>query len=322
MNGGRDLLTGERRGPATATPEALREFDDLFDAVRTQARAGLEKALQRHATQVKRYPLPVWPLFADHLQTGYCYWEHKTKYADQQCIGVATGVDSLLAIRELVYRRKTVTLAKLVSILKDNFRGHEPLRQSLLHQTPSYGSDDEEVLEMIRLLGGMWAEEVNMVDAKSKTIRLRPGFHSWLYNIDMGKQTAATPDGRFRGEPLSSDHLPSPGKGRPPTEMLNAMACLPHRQSCSGGTTLRLSRSFFDGENGLELLSSLIRTYFAQGGLQLHFVFADTAMLLDAIKHPDKYGDLLVRITGFSEYFVRLSPEVQQEILRREQAYR
>jgi len=175
---------------------------------------------------------------------------------------------------------------------------------------------------MIQLVGDMWAEEVNRVGAKSKNIRLRPGFHSWLYNIQMGKQTAATPDGRLGGEPLSSDHLPSPGKGRPPTEMLNAMACLPHRQSCSGGTTLRLSRSHFDGENGLELLSSLIRTYFAQGGLQLHFVFADTATLQDAIKHPDKHGDLLVRITGFSEYFVRLSPEVQQEILRREQACR
>jgi len=322
INGGRDLRTGERRGPATPAPDALRDFDDLFDAVRTQARAGLEKALERHATQVKRYPLPVWPLFAGHLQTGYRYWEHKTKHADQQCIGVATGIDSLLAIRELVYRRKTVTLAKLVSILKDNFRGHEPLRQYLLHQTPSYGSDDEDVLAMIQLVGDMWAEEVNRVGANSKGIKLRPAFHSWLYNIEMGKQTAATPDGRLGGEPLSSDHLPSPGKGRSPTEMLNAMACLPHRKSCSGGTTLRLSRSHFDGENGLELLSSLICTYFAQGGLQLHFVFADTATLQDAIKHPDKHGDLLVRITGFSEYFVRLSPEVQQEILRREQACR
>ena len=320
INGGRDLLSGEQKGPATPAPDALRDFDDLVDAVRTQARVGLEKALERHATQVKRYPLPVWPLFAEHLQTGYRYWEHKTKHADQQCIGVATGVDSLLAIRELVYRRKTVTLAKLVSILKDNFRGHEPLRQSLLHQTPSYGSDDEEVLEMIRLVGDMWAEEVNRVGANSKEIKVRPGFHSWLYNIQMGKQTAATPDGRFDGEPLSSDHLPSPGKGRAPTEMLNAMARLPHRQSCSGGTTFRLSRSHFDGENGLDLLSSLIRTYFAQGGLQLHFVFADTATLQDAINYPERYEDLLVRVTGFSEYFVRLSPEVQQEILRRELA--
>ena len=75
------------------------------------------------------------------------------------------------------------------------------------------GSDDEDVLGMIQLVGGMWAEEVNRVGAKSEGVRLRPGFHSWLYNIEMGKQTAATPDGRFFGEPLSSDHLPSPGKG-------------------------------------------------------------------------------------------------------------
>jgi formate C-acetyltransferase len=320
INGGRDLRTNESRGPATPGPKSLRDFGDVVDAVRTQARAGLEKALQRHATQVKRYPLPVWPLFKGHLRTGYHYWEYKKKYADQHCIGLATSVDSLLAIRELVYRRKTVTLAELVSILKDNFQDHEPLRQYLLHQTPSYGNDDQEVLEMTQLVGDMWASEVERVDAKSDTIKLRPGFHSWLYNIDMGEQTAATPNGRFRGEPLSSDHLPSPGKGSSPTATLNAMARLPHRQSCSGGTTIRMSRSHFADENGLELLSSLICTYFDQGGLQLHFVFVDTATLLDAIEHPEKHTDLMVRITGFSEYFVRLSPEVQQEILRREMA--
>ena len=95
------------------------------------------------------------------------------------------------------------------------------------------------------------------------------------------------------------------------------MARLPHDCTGSGGTTLRLGASHFSDRAGVRLLSSLIETYFSDGGLQLHFVFADRSVLEDAIEHPEKHRDLLVRVTGFSEYFVRLLPEVQREIIRR-----
>ena len=317
INGGRDMLTGEQRGPATPTAEALSDFDDLFDAVRIQTRSALERTGRRYSSTVRRYSLLVWPLFDGHFEAQCEYWEGKSKYADQHIVGVATAVDSLLAIQHVVYKEKMMTLEELISILRENFSDSETFRRYLLNRVPCYGSSNTDAMDMIKRLGDMWVEEIRKAGEKLDGITLRPGFHSWLYNIQMGKETPATPDGRLCGESLSSDLLPAPGKLRVPTEVLQSIAHLPHDYTCSGGTTLRLDPSHFKGKMGTERLSALIETYFAEGGLQLHFILADISTLQAALGNPDRHRDLLVRVTGFSEYFVRLLPEVQQEIMRR-----
>ena len=317
INGGQDMHTGKQIGPVTPAAEALSDFDDLFDAVRIQTRAALERAGRHYSSVLRRYPLLVWPLFHRHLAVQREYWESMSKYADQHMVGVATAVDSLLAIQRVVYEEKMVTLKELISILRENFSRFETFRRYLLNRVPCYGSSNRDAMDMIKRLGDMWVEEIKKVGEKLNGITLRPGFHSWLYNIQMGKKTPATPDGRLGGESLSSDHLPSPGKSRVPTEVLQSIAHLPHDYTCSGGTILRLDPSHFKGKMGTDSLSALIETYFAEGGLQLHFILADTATLQDALENPDRHRDLLVRVTGFSEYFVRLLPEVQQEIMRR-----
>ena len=317
MNGGRDPVSGEQIGPCTPGPEALHTFDDLFESLRGHVRAALERSVRRNADISVRLPLSVWPLFEGHLEAGYHYGEQRPRYVDEHLVGFATAVDSLLAVRQIVYRENRVSLRELTEILRTDFSGHASLREYLLHRVPSYGSEDPEALEMTDRVGAFWAEEVARASSESSRVRLRPGFHSWLYNMQMGERTGATPDGRLSGESLSSDLLPATGHAGPPTEVLRCMARLPNDHTCSGGTTLRLGASHFSGDEGVRLLSSLIETYFADGGLQLHFVFADRSVLQDAIEHPEKHGDLLVRVTGFSEYFVRLLPEVQREIIRR-----
>ena len=317
INGGKDPLTSERSGPTTPAPEELETFDEFFAAFRVQMSAGLESALASTVDIAHRYPLLVWPLFHRHLETQDQYWEHETKYFDQYISGIATTVDSLLAIQKVVYHDRKLSMDELAAILKDNFRGRESFRQYLLTHVPSYGSDDREVTEMIEKVGEMWVEELRQAEGSWNRIRLRPGFYSWLYNMEMGKSCGATPDGRLSGQPLSSDQLPSPGKRRAPTEMLNSLAHLPHDHTCSGGTTFPLEASYFKGGRGIDRLSALIEAYFGQKGLQLHFVFADVETLRDAVKHPERHQDLLVRLAGFSEYFVRLLPEVQEQVIRR-----
>ncbi len=315
INSGQDMHTGGQKGPATPAAEALSDFGDLFDAVRIQTRAALERTGRHYSSTV--YPLLAWPLFNGHLEAQREYWEGKRKYADQHMVGVATAVDSLLAIQHVVYKEKIMTLKELIDILRENFSEFETLRRYLLNRVPCYGRSNRYAMDMIKRLGDMWVEEIRKAGEKLNGITLRPGFHSWLYNIQMGKKTPATPDGRLCGESLSSDQLPAPGKARVPTEVLQSMAHLPHDYTCSGGTTLRLDPSHFSGKMGTDRLSALIETYFAEGGLQLHFVLADISTLQDALENPDMHRDLLVRVTGFSEYFVRLLPEVQQEIMRR-----
>jgi formate C-acetyltransferase len=239
------------------------------------------------------------------------------QFGEQRFIGLATTIDSLLAINRLVYGEQQLSLDEFVSVLRHNYAGREDLRQFIGQRLPAYGSDDLEVLALTERVGRAWADAVAEADASACGVVLRPTFHSWLYNIEQGRETAATPDGRLAGEPLSIDCSPSRGRGRAYTESLRSMARLPHDLTCSGGTPFRLSPSHFEGEDGVERLAALIEGYFNEGGLQLHFVFADANTLREAVARPEEHGDLLIRITGFSEYFVRLLPEVQQEIIRR-----
>lgn len=319
INGGKDILTDKQVRPVTPAGKELSNFDELLGAVRIQIGAVLENIGKYYSKTTRTYPLLVWPLFDDHLSLQREYWNGMSKYADQHTVGLANAVDSLLAIKHVVYDREMMTLEELISILRDNFSESEALRQYLLNRVPYYGSTSQDAMDMLKRVGDMWVAETGKVGENLDGITLRPGFHSWLYNIRMGENTPATPDGRLSGESLSSDQFPSQGKSYIPTEVLQSISHLPHDYTCSGGTTLRLDPSHFKGKIGTDKLSALIETYFSEGGLQLHFIMADTSALEDALENPDRHRDLLVRVTGFSEYFVRLLPEVQQEVMKRYQ---
>jgi len=316
MNGGVDPVSGRQSGDVTPPTEEIQDFDAFFDAFRRQLRAGLERTARQYADG-QHAENRGYPLLARCLLEGYPDGSGPGQYADQCLVGVATTIDSLLAVREAVYARKKLTLAELRSVLSDDFEGHEPLRLYLQNRMPSYGCDDPPVTEMIERFSQAWVEEVARADGLSGRVRMRPAFYSWLFNIELGQNTGATPDGRRRGAPLSSDQTPTQGKCRGPTEALSAIAHLAHDHTCSGGTTFRLSPSHFRGDGGLDRLAALIEGYFAQGGLQIQFIFADAATLRDAVENPDAHRDLLVRVAGFSEYFVRLLPEVQRDIIQR-----
>ncbi|MGO8702975.1 MAG: pyruvate formate lyase family protein [Candidatus Brocadiia bacterium] len=317
MNQGRSLETSEQIGAATAAPREMPDFEDFFAAFRAQLRFALDRVSARLARVAgPGYPLPARCLFNGHLASARSYRDRHDWYSDQHMVGVATTIDSLLAVRQAVYREKRVSLEAFRKMLASNFDGQEAFRQYLRQRVPSYGSDDADVLEMVRRVAEAWCEEIARSGA-AHGIRLRPSFYSWLYNIEMGKNTPATPDGRPAGEPLSSGQTPSQGNGRAPTEVLNSMAQLAHRRTCSGGTTFRINPSHFQGEGGMERLRALIETYFAMGGLHIQFIPVQKETLRDAVQHPERHRDLVIRVTGFSARFVELPPDAQQEIIQR-----
>ena len=312
MKGGRDPVTGDPAGAATPQPEVLPTFDDFFGAFRSQLRESLASAVAQHA--------PAW-----QQKAGYPLLAHGLldatgdRFVEQRLIGLATTVDSLLAIERLIYRQRSISLRELAAVLRRNYQGDEELQQSLASRDDWFGSDDPEVIAMVERVGTAWAEEVSAAGDGLPGVKLRPTYHSWLFHLEQGRSTPATPDGRLQGEPLSIDFSPAPGRSRTPTEVLRCMASVPHHLTCSGGSPIRLSPSHFEGPDGVARLSALLNAYFAEGGMQLHLIFADAAMLRDAVEHPEQYRDLLVRVTGFSEHFVRLLPEVQQDLIRRTQ---
>lgn len=130
--------------------------------------------------------------------------------------------------------------------------------------------------------------------------------------------TAASADGRHAHEPISENQSPVYGTAKSvPTAALNSVAKLPFHFTPGGGLNVKFQKNFLIGDNGIDILLGLLEGYFRQGGLHMQIMVSDQKELEDARIHPEDRRDLLVRVTGYSAYFVTLSPNEQAEIIRR-----
>jgi pyruvate-formate lyase len=225
--------------------------------------------------------------------------------------------DALTAIKFHIYDRKTLTMPDLRSALETNFAGQETLRQRLINKTPKYGNDDDYADEVM----------VSIFDLYYDAVNGRPNTKGGAYRINLlpttvhvyfGKVTGATPDGRKAAEPLSEGVSPVQGSDRQgPTAVIKSVAKMDHLRT--GGTLLnqKFTPQLLSTEEGIGKLAHLVRSYFKLDGhhMQFNVVTADT--LREAQKHPEKYRDLIVRVAGYSDYFVDLGLELQEEIIRR-----
>jgi len=205
----------------------------------------------------------------------------------------------------------------LLKALKADFEGYETLRQMLLNKTPKYGNDDEYADNVMRAV----------FEAYYDAIEGRPNTKGGTYRINLlpttvhvyfGRVTGATPDGRKGLEPLSEGVSPVQGVDRKgPTAVIKSVSKIDHART--GGTLLnqKFAPELLADEEGLDKLAHLIRTYFKLDGHHVQFNVVDAETLREAQKHPERYGDLLVRVAGYSDYFVNLTLELQNEIIKR-----
>ncbi|MEW6751997.1 MAG: pyruvate formate lyase family protein [Candidatus Latescibacterota bacterium] len=325
LNDGLDPATDRRLGPATGRAEDLDTMEALLEALRLQVRSALaeERAQYPPLTQedLRRCSFTLESVFLEDCIErgrewrlgGTRYW-HKSQHAS----GIATVADSLAAIRELVYQTGEMDLPRLRDVLRRDFEGEEPLRQRLRTRMPKFGNDDPRVDDLAARVAGMFCDEVGRCNEAPHSVCFWPEIYSYHNNRWMGAQLGATADGRRRGESISENQSPSPGADLAgATACLRSLARLPLRRTPGGGTNLRLHPSCVAGERGLQALSDLLKTYFALGGQHLQLNLVDGAVLRQAQEHPDQYRDLSVRVVGYSAYFVTLSPDVQEDLIRR-----
>jgi len=229
--------------------------------------------------------------------------------------GLANVIDSLAALQEVVYERGELSGAAILDQLCGDWPD-EALRRRMA-QCPRFGNDEA--------LADALAERVgrNVFAALAKHRpwrggRFLPSCLMFVTYGDAGRQVMATPDGRRAGEPLADSAGPYQGRDtHGPTAMLRSVASLP--QGMAPGTlcvNMRLARSFFAAE-ARPKLRDLILGYFALGGMQLQINVVDQAVLRDAMAYPERHRDLVVRVGGYSEYFCRLTPQLQRTILER-----
>lgn len=235
---------------------------------------------------------------------------------------IGTATDMMAALDQVVFKDKKASLSEMIEALKNNFKGYESLRKACL-EAPKYGVDDSVAdAHAYRLMKGFTdiVEEVSTNGEGIKDVLVFNITTTDMWHIGEGKQMMATPNGRLAGEPLSENLSPTAGVGSNGlTALLNSVAQLPLENVHAGAFNIRLRPDWIRGEEGLKLLTIILRTYFEQGGMQAQISVADTKELLDAQINPDNYRDLMVRITGYSAVFVDMSKKAQDEFIRRDQ---
>lgn len=327
LNDGRDMGTGKRIGPASGAPRSFADFPAFLAAFKTQLKALLERLIDCNngadAIRAALEPTPYLSALVDgcadsgrDITAGGAVHN----YITVEGIALATAVDSLAAVKKLVYEDRTVSMDKLLTAIRANFEGHEALRQTLISKAPKFGNDDAYVDEIAREASQFWTKEAFKHTSPASGRRYRGGYLSWNYWVAYAPSTAATPDGRKRGSFLSNGICPVNGADRQgPTAVIKSVGRLGLETAPNGAShTLSLSPSMVrDAEHRVKL-AALLRAYDRVGGTCLQINMVDPATLQAAQADPESYRNLLVRVTGYNAYFVMLGKEIQDEIIARE----
>ena len=324
LSNGVDLLTGKQVSIQTGDISTFKTFDDLYAAFEKQMDYAVSTKVKvdnylryQYATKMAATFLSV--VIRDCIQKGKDYYNGGPRYNSDyiQCCGIGTITDSLSAIKKHVFEEGTYTLTQLYDAMKNNWEGQEAMRLTLWNKTPFFGNDDDYADDIMKVV---YNSLFKMIDGRHSI--LGPTYHLNMLSTTchnyFGQKLAATPNGRFSGMPESDGTSPSHGADRHgPTAVIKSLAKMD--QVKSGGTLLnqRFLPSVLAGEEGIEAVKNLIRSYFKLGGHHIQFNVVDEETLRDAQANPDNYRGLLVRVAGYSDYFVDLDNYQQEEIIAR-----
>ncbi|MFZ5830396.1 MAG: pyruvate formate lyase family protein [Planctomycetota bacterium] len=301
-------------------------FEALLGAYRKQltqaTRRQIEAQHKRDERSARHTPHPfVSLLFEDCLRAGQDVSEGGARYNISSLAeaGTITAANSLYAVKKVVYEEPRVSLPDLRTALAANFAGFAHLRTLLADHVSKFGNDDDGVDRFARdivSLNRRVLDDLGMRDYRNGTIVPGSGISTaWK----AGHRTGATPDGRYRGQSLSISLGPAAGSERlGPTAVLNSVAKLDWEEQAGGALThVQLPYAATQSDRDTGKLAGLIRGFFRQGGMGVHFSVVDVQLLKAAMREPEKHLHVLVRMGGYSAPFALLSPELQRDILAR-----
>ena len=325
LNNGVDMRTGKQIGPDLGSLKSYKTFEELEKAFASALDYFIEvmdrglKIVEKNHKEMMPSPL-LSAVVDDCLEQGKDITAGGARYNKSgiQLIQIANLSDSMAALKKLVYDEKKIDPAVLLEALRDNF-ADEKIRQIMLNHAPKYGNDEAWVDE----IGNKWVEYVkSRFDARTN---YRGGVYTLgLYTVSahvpMGKNVAATPDGRRAGEPLADGGLSAvPGRDRKgPTALLKSVSRI-NSINAANGTLLNMkfAPSFFKDREGIEKFTALMK---ALVELKIHhaqFNVVSKDDLIAAKRHPENYRHLLVRVAGYTANYVDLSDILQDEIIAR-----
>ncbi|NHI88642.1 MAG: formate C-acetyltransferase/glycerol dehydratase family glycyl radical enzyme [Candidatus Thorarchaeota archaeon] len=325
LNNGRDPKTSELIGRETGDPRSFKSFDELWLAFEEQTDYTIELLTQadREAARVLAKNTPT-PFISSLLQrcneSGKTLQEGGAIYSSGGIMGVGVAIvaDSLEALRKYVFENREVAMDEMLQVLAKNYEGYEELRVRLENDSEKYGNDIERVDLLARNTGRIFCNSVQ----NRMTTRNTP-YHAALFSVSMyipqGEVLGATPDGRKAGYMISDGVSPTQNRDvNGPTAAMKSVARLDH-SLCYNGTlyNMKFTPDFFENESKRKKFIGMVDAYFAMGGFHVQFNVVSREILEDAKVNPLQHRDLIVRVAGYSAYFIELDPFVQDEVIAR-----
>lgn len=324
LNNGFDRISQQQLGLKTGDAQDFKTYEEVINAFKAQLNYFINIKIEgNHIIEhlyAKHMPVPFLSVVtSDCILNGKDYNAGGARYNTNyiQGVGIGTLTDSLSAIKYNVYDQKRFTMSELMRALAENFEGHDFVYNYVANHTPKYGNDDDYADNIMREAFILFHDEVTG----------RPTVRGGKYRIDMlpttchvyfGSVMGASPNGRKAFKPLSEGISPDKNADRNgPTAVIKSAAKMDHIRT--GGTLLnqKFTPSVVRGDQGLENMAALVRTYFTMDGHHIQFNVVDRKTLLEAQKNPQEYKDLIVRVAGYSDHFHNLSRELQDEIIER-----
>lgn len=319
---GIDPVTGFESGLKTGEFKDFKSFDEFFEAFKKQARYFIEILADHEELEYKvlgeSAPYLYMSMFYDDcIANGKGMFSGGLRYlgGTLETYGNVNTADSITAIKEVVFDKKLMTPEKLLEVLVNNFNGFEK-EHKLLVDCPKYGNDDTSADDMLK----------NVHNYVCNTIRdqkHRANLHSYLaviinngMNTTLGRWVGASADGRKAGGAMANANTPAGGNDKKGvTAMINSIVKPDHGIHAGAVHNIRFGKEMF--EKNRSQFDALIQTYFKKGGNQLMVTVINKSDLENAMKEPEKYKNLFVRVGGFSARFVDLPKDVQMEVFSR-----
>ncbi len=320
---GRRPATGDTRiGPETGDPAGFTAFEDFWTAFARQFAwlAGQAIELNERFGRVHQEILatPLLSAFIDGPMEKGCdlvFGGARYNASGATHIGFADTVDSLSAIEKAVFLDRKFTFPEVVAAIRADFEGHEPLRAYLVQRTPKFGSRDAAAVRnsrrLIRFIFEFYQGHTNYRGG-----RYRPAYWTMTNHAGQGRLTGALPNGRKAGEAFASGITPVSREAGDLAACFRAVGALDSR-CIPGGQAFNVRFPAVAGSRDVEKLAQAIEAYLRLGGMHIQFNMISQQMLTDARQHPEKYPELLVRVSGYSAYFKDLNLAMQNEIIAR-----
>ncbi len=312
-------------GPKTGDVTKFAKFDDFFNAFSTQLKflAGLACQYNNYlgeAHSVVR-PTPMMSAVIDGcIEKGLDCTKGGALYNTSgiACIGLADIVDSLMSIKKLVFEQKKYTMKQMCDAIKVNFVGFEAMRKEALNSVPLFGSGSEEAIELANRVT-KFVKDLLWETKNFRGGRYTAGFWSMSNHVAFGTLTGALPSGRLAGKPFTPGLTPQANASKSLLDNIKDVARLePKNMNNNIAFNVKVSPSAHDThEQTVNNLYTYAKAYADLGGMQIQFNVVSSKTMRAAMKNPDEYRDLLVRISGYNAYFTTLNRDLQMELINR-----